>query len=217
MVKIMAAKSKTKKKRPDTARKILDAAIHSFSQVGFDGARVDEIARLAGVNKAAIYYHLGDKQALYEKVLHEVFSNIAALVVEKVDDATDPTDKLAAYIKAISQLPVRHPHMPAIMMREIAAGGKNLPPVVIGEMVRIIETLAGIIDQGVREQFFKRIPAITVHFMVVGPMMFHNRLKPLIEENAEVFQGIDPDADIPTDIIKDVQQVLLTALTSAHP
>ncbi len=32
---------------------------------------VDQIAKLAGVNKATIYYHIGDKQALYAQVITE--------------------------------------------------------------------------------------------------------------------------------------------------
>ena len=59
---------KDQKKENDTARKILETAAQVFAAVGFEGARVDEIAKLANVNKATIYYHIGDKKVLYEKV-----------------------------------------------------------------------------------------------------------------------------------------------------
>jgi len=51
-------------KRQETTERIISAAMAVFSRDGFNGARVDEIAREAGVNKATLYYHVGDKEAL---------------------------------------------------------------------------------------------------------------------------------------------------------
>ncbi len=51
----------------ETVRNILDTAVQIFAEVGFAGA-LDEIARRAHVNKAAIYYHVGSKEALYAQV-----------------------------------------------------------------------------------------------------------------------------------------------------
>lgn len=46
----------------DTTRRIMDTAAEVFSEVGYAGARVDAIAKKANVNKAMIYYHIGDKK-----------------------------------------------------------------------------------------------------------------------------------------------------------
>ena len=56
-----------------TRERIVGAASAIFADKGFAGARVDEIARRAGVNKAMLYYHVGDKQALYTAVLTHNF------------------------------------------------------------------------------------------------------------------------------------------------
>ena len=45
----------TREMTENTKQRILEAAAHEFASKGFDGARVDEIARSAGVNKALIY------------------------------------------------------------------------------------------------------------------------------------------------------------------
>jgi AcrR family transcriptional regulator len=54
----------------DTAAslKILKAAEEIFAEQGFDGARVDEIARRAGVNKALIYYYFESKERILEEL-----------------------------------------------------------------------------------------------------------------------------------------------------
>ncbi len=45
------------------------AATKEFAEFGYHGARVDRIARLAGVNKQLIYYYFGSKRSLYEHTL----------------------------------------------------------------------------------------------------------------------------------------------------
>lgn len=60
---------------PDSRERILHAAIREFSRVGNAGARVDAIAREAGVNKQLIYHYFGDKNGLYEAVTTAVLSD----------------------------------------------------------------------------------------------------------------------------------------------
>ena len=48
----------------DSRERILDAARSEFAEKGFDGARVDEIAKRADVNKALIYYYFKGKDEL---------------------------------------------------------------------------------------------------------------------------------------------------------
>jgi AcrR family transcriptional regulator len=59
--------------------KILETAEKVFAEKGFDGARVDEIAKLAGVNKALIYYYFESK----DKLLEELFKNYINRTIQK--------------------------------------------------------------------------------------------------------------------------------------
>ena len=53
---------------------ILSAARVVFSEKGFSGARIDEMAALSGVNKQRIYAYFGSKEKLYKKVLLDVYA-----------------------------------------------------------------------------------------------------------------------------------------------
>lgn len=53
-----------------TQQKILEAATQVFSEKGFDGARVDEIAARAKVNKAMLYYYFENKEKLLEELIN---------------------------------------------------------------------------------------------------------------------------------------------------
>src|SRR5471032_3578232 len=61
-----------------TRNKLLVAARHEFARSGLAGARVDEIAARAGVNKQLVYHYFGDKDALYLAVLEWVYEEIRA-------------------------------------------------------------------------------------------------------------------------------------------
>ena len=59
-----------------TRKKLLTAARREFASHGLAGARVDEIAARAGVNKQLVYHYFGDKDALYLAVLEWVYEEI---------------------------------------------------------------------------------------------------------------------------------------------
>jgi AcrR family transcriptional regulator len=69
-----------------TAEKILTAARAVFAEKGYNGTHVDEIANRAGVNKATLYYQIGDKDTLYANVIHQVLGNIAQDIAEVVTE-----------------------------------------------------------------------------------------------------------------------------------
>lgn len=66
-----------KERNSEKSRKdILLAAENQFSEKGFYGARVDEIAELAKINKRMIYQYYENKECLYKSVLYEVYQRI---------------------------------------------------------------------------------------------------------------------------------------------
>lgn len=58
--------------RPDTRRKLLEAAFGEFHRNGFQAASLDTIVERAGVTKGALYHHFSDKTALGHAVVDEV-------------------------------------------------------------------------------------------------------------------------------------------------
>ncbi len=61
-----------RERNPERSReRILDAALEEFAAHGYAGARVDAIAKRAGLNKQLISHHFGGKQALYRSVMGE--------------------------------------------------------------------------------------------------------------------------------------------------
>jgi TetR/AcrR family transcriptional regulator len=70
---------RTQSERADQTRtRILDAAVREFSENGLAGARTEQIAEAAGVNKALLYYYFSGKHALYAAALETVAQRVVA-------------------------------------------------------------------------------------------------------------------------------------------
>ena len=173
-------------KKQTTVDQILSAALQVFAESGFEGARIDEIASRAGVNKAMIYYHIGDKQALYDRVLNDVFSDTATRVTESVARVDAPVKKLRAYIRSVAATFDRQPLLPPIMMRELASGGHNLPAQAAADMLRVLDTVSVILKQGRKQKVFVRIEPLVFHLMVVGTMTYIRSSRPVRQRLADL-------------------------------
>ena len=154
-----------------TAEKILLAARAEFARYGFNGARMDEIAHRADVNKATLYYQIGDKDTLYASVIHHVIGSVAQDIAGAVELAKTSEDKIKAYIICIARAVDKNPELPPIMMREIAAGGANLPRVVIEDIASVVKTLTGILDEGTNKGVFIETVPFLLHMMVLGSIL----------------------------------------------
>jgi TetR/AcrR family transcriptional regulator len=69
---VIADEASPAKNNQDRRTRLLDAAILEFSQRGLAGARIDSIAKAAGVNKQLLYHYFGDKAQLDRAVMAEV-------------------------------------------------------------------------------------------------------------------------------------------------
>lgn len=74
----MKGESRTKRRHdPDLTKcLILNAAKKEFAEKGFDGARIDQIAATAKVNKQLIYYYFENKDTLFTHVLQVAYQDI---------------------------------------------------------------------------------------------------------------------------------------------
>ena len=162
-----------------TAEKILTAARAVFAENGYNGAHVDEIAERAGVNKATLYYQIGDKDTLYANVIHQVLGNTAQNIADAVAKVDHPEEKLKVYINCIAANVDKNPELPSIMMREVAADGAHLPRVVVEDIVSVLTILVGILDEGRKKGIFVEVVPFLIHMMIVGTILFYKKALPI--------------------------------------
>jgi AcrR family transcriptional regulator len=82
-----------------TISRVLKEARHAFSEKGLAGARVDDIARAAGVTKQLVYHYFDSKEQLFVSVLDESAQDVLADLLALELDHLSPVDALRAFLQ----------------------------------------------------------------------------------------------------------------------
>ena len=186
--------------------RIRAAAATEFAARGFAGAKVDRIALKARANKAMIYYHFKSKAGLYNAILHDTFAAMADAVRTVRASGGAPEAQLAAYVEAIAKVGAERPHFPAIWLREVAEGGRNVDVTVAGHFREVLTLLGHILDEGVAAGTMRPAHPFLVQMGVVGPLTLFMASKPLRARFAHLPKG--PDVSIEA-VVRHVQTMVL--------
>jgi AcrR family transcriptional regulator len=147
---------------------ILDAAARVFAEKGWSGARVDEIAAEAGLNKAMLYYRVGDKEELYRRVVLQGQEYFTRAVESAIEEAAGPENAIVRIIEALAKNAEENRLVPSIMLREIAGGGATLPAEGLEGIRNLMQATRNLVKEGVEKGVFRNIDPAALHFMVVG-------------------------------------------------
>jgi len=177
-----------------TAEKIIKIATEIFAERGYDGAKVDAIAKRAKVNKATLYYQIGDKAALYSAVLDRVLGQTIKDVCHAVKKVSDPESKIRTFIYTLAVSSHAMNYTAPIFLREVASGGSNLPDSSVQHMGKLLGALTETIRQGIDEGLFRKVNPFFVHMMILGAILLYQTNEPIRRRNAEAYpEKFDPD------------------------
>ncbi len=108
-----------KTKDTNTEGKILSAAENIFQSKGMDGARMQEIADKAGINKAMLHYYYRSKQLLFEAVFNKAFSLLAPQLNTILNDDSSVEDKIKKFTFNYISFISKHPYLPNFILQEL--------------------------------------------------------------------------------------------------
>jgi AcrR family transcriptional regulator len=209
----MAGRQAEPEQRQAKIEAILDAAGPVFFEQGFAGARVDEIARRAGVNKAMLYYHVGDKQALFTAVLTRNLDAALARVQAAVAGQGPPVQRITALATALAEAAAEADHL-SLVLREATAGGDNLSDEVLARMQALAFETVQVLSQGRERGSFRGVEPVLVHMMMVASIMLLTVGRP-IRERIAASGLIQPNIpDQPGQLAAAVVDVLLHGILS---
>jgi len=164
---------KTPAATPTTRAAIFHAAATLFSARGLDGVSMDDIAALAGVNKAMIYYHYADKLALYRATVADMLTAAAATVAAIAESAAAPGDKLDRFIENFVRLAEARPWFPTLMLRETAEGAPNLDLDTLAHIRTVFMAFGRILAEGEAAGAFRAVNPILAYTSVIGPLIMN--------------------------------------------
>ena len=121
----------------ETRAAILQAALTLFSQRGFEGAALRDIAAAAQVEHSLVRYHFSDKDTLWRAALRHLIDHMNATMGEswKATRGQPAVDRLKRFIRDYVRYCARHPEHARIMVQE-AVGENDRVAWIAEEIVR---------------------------------------------------------------------------------
>ncbi|MEO7853084.1 MAG: TetR/AcrR family transcriptional regulator [Rubrivivax sp.] len=160
---------------------ILAAARAEFAAKGLTGARVNQIAARAGVNKQLLYYYFGSKDQLYRTALEHVYAEIRALERGLELDQSPPEQAMTTLVGFSFDYLSQHPDFIGLLNHENALGAEHVRASASIRAMNspLIEMIAATLRRGVRAKVFRKgIDPIELYISIAGMsyFFFSNRL-----------------------------------------
>ena len=133
---------------------ILAAARSEFAELGYAGARVDRIARKAGVNKQLLFYYFGSKAGLYQAALTGAARDLPQGGAPRSPDGGTGAEQLRRAVAQIFDALAERADVTRFILQEAISGGRPDGPA--GQVLtRLVRDLAAIISEGQGLGYFR--------------------------------------------------------------
>ncbi len=124
---------------------ILKAGLEVFSQFGFRGSTIDQVAEAAGLSKPNLLYYFPSKEAIYTALLSQLLENWLE-PLKALDRDGDPVEELLAYAKRKLTMSQHFPQESRLFANEIIQGAPRIGDVLSGELKDLVDETATVID-----------------------------------------------------------------------
>jgi TetR/AcrR family transcriptional regulator len=166
-----------------TEKVILDAAMKVFTQRGFDGARMEEIAKEAGINRALLHYYYRDKQTMFNLIFEERFKEFFGGIFNIFGSDKPLLDKIKLLIEHEISMLMKHPDLARFIITEVA----NKPERLIEQGQKLgvnprvfIETFEKQLDAEIKTGNIKPIPARQLLMNIMSLCIYPFVAQPII-------------------------------------
>ncbi len=177
--------TRTQSDRADQTRaRILDAAIREFSENGLSGARTEQIAEAAGVNKALLYYYFQGKEALYIAALEATAQRMVANSMRVLAQECSAGERLLYsalnHFDRIYSEPVFQKLMQHEMIRLTKGEPNALSPLVETLFKPLGEKTRAVVEEGIQLGELVSVDSMQVIYAALGANVFYFLSAPMM-------------------------------------
>jgi len=112
-------------KNDTSQEKILSAAKKVFLSKGMVGARMQDIANEAGINKALLHYYFKDKEKLFEMIFSDASKQFFPKITEIIDSKAGLFEKIEKFCREYIDMLQQNPYLPLFILNEVNAQPLN--------------------------------------------------------------------------------------------
>lgn len=123
---------------------ILDAALDVFSQFGFRGSTLDQIAKAAGLSKPNLLYYFPSKEAIHVELLSCLMDTWLD-PLRDLDPTGDPKAEILAYMRRKLEMSRNMPRESRLFANEILQGAPRMMDAIKGELKQLTDEKAAVI------------------------------------------------------------------------
>jgi TetR/AcrR family transcriptional regulator len=171
---------------PSKEELILRAAGDVFIEKGLSGARMQEIADRAGINKTLLHYYFRTKKNIYARILGKVFSAFFSQIEEAFGDGSSFAAVLRQFIDRLLDLLAANPRVPLFLMQELASGGTIARDILVKTLARqrmtLPKRLVALIERERRAGHLRPVEPIQFMITVLGACIYFFAAEPIIRE-----------------------------------
>lgn len=170
-----------KYKTENTEKQILDAAENIFQTKGMSGARMQEIADKAGINKAMLHYYYRSKQLLFEAVFKNAFSLLAPQLNTILNDDSSIVEKVKKFTYNYISFISKHPYLPNFVIQELNQNPDFIESIQESSTFPTLDKFNVQVEKEVQSGFLKPITGKQLFVHIISLNIFPFVAKPLIK------------------------------------
>lgn len=168
------------KKKDNTEEKILNAAQNVFIRKGMDGARMQEIADEAGINKALLHYYFRSKQKLFEAIFKQVFKQIFPDIKNFIHSERPIEEKLGIFVDKYISILLLNPYLPTFILKEINRDPEFLASVIKGQGINPHDLFA-MLKKEMESDNIRKMDPRDLMINILGLSIFPFAARPLMQ------------------------------------
>jgi TetR/AcrR family transcriptional regulator len=124
---------------------ILEAALDVFSEKGFLGATIDQIAEAAGMSKPNLLYYFPRKEEIYKRLMTSML-DIWLAPLRELDSVGDPVPEIRSYIRRKLEMSRDFPRQSRLFAGEMLQGGPRIVDVLEGDLKALVDEKAKVLE-----------------------------------------------------------------------
>ena len=171
---------------------ILEAALEVFSQTGFRGATLDQIAEVAGLSKPNLLYYFPSKEAIHAALLTGLLKTWLD-PLRAMDPAGEPLAEIMGYVRRKLELSRDFPRESRLFANEILQGAPRILPAIEGELKSLVEDRAQVLTGWMDQGRIARLPPHHVIFSIWALTQHYADFD--VQVRAVLGEGHDPFAE----------------------
>lgn len=153
----MTARKRVRRRDSEATRgDLLQTATQIFADRGFYGARIDEIADAAGVNKRMIYVYFQDKEGIYREVLASHFRQVLEATQPDLGPEVGPRAQAEALVRRYFEFLAGHSDFVQLLLWEMLSREGRARSIILEMAGAGLEPLHAVIRRGVAAGVFRK-------------------------------------------------------------